>query len=168
MANLDIEDYYHVQAAAGWLGLGETSEAEVELNAVSSAGARHPDVLQVRWQWLAHQDCWGECLDIAVSLTQIAPERRVGWIHEAFSLHKLHRTEEACEVLQDAMHHFGPNPTMAYYLARYNCCQGKLEEARTWLAEAFEWVGDREENARLRKKVLTEPELQPLLKEFSH
>lgn len=156
-----------MQAACGWLGLGDAAEAEAELAQLPPLFQQHPDVLQVRWQLHARREEWQRCMDLAKSLTQIAPERRFGWIHLAFSLHRIGRTEEAREILLYALDMFEPNATMAFYLSRYCCRLGEVEEGREWLSKAFEMVHQSKERERLKEKALTEPDLAPLRKQIA-
>jgi hypothetical protein len=94
---IEPPDSHYLQAACGWLGLGDDQEAEAELERIRPPWRHHPDVLQVRWQIHARRKEWDPCFNLAKSLTQITPERRFGWVHLAFSLHRLNRTEEARE-----------------------------------------------------------------------
>jgi tetratricopeptide (TPR) repeat protein len=166
MKALEPPDSHYLQAACGWLGLGDVAEAEAELAQISPSLRRHPEVLQVRWQLHARREEWPVCLDLAKSLTQIAPERRFGWIHLAFSLHRLSRTREALEILLYALDMFEPNATMAFYLSRCCCRLGRMFEGRTWLEKAFALVQQADERRRLKEQAIAEPDLAPLRAEI--
>jgi hypothetical protein len=47
---LDPADHHHLQAAQGWLELGNHTEANEELERITPLNRAHPDVLQVRWR----------------------------------------------------------------------------------------------------------------------
>lgn len=162
MSTLETTDAACLQAATGWLELGDWPEAEAELRRISQESQQHPDVLQARWWLSSKKGSWPDCLDLAVTLTQIIPERRFGWIHKALSLHHLGQTLEAREVLIDAQYHFGPNPTMSYFLARYCCCLDRLDEARYWFSQALELLTSTADKCTLKQRALGEPELAPI------
>lgn len=168
MSVIEPPDSHHLQAACGWLGLGDVQEAEAELERIRSSLRQHPDVLQVRWQIHARRQEWEVCFSLAKSLTQIAPARRFGWVHLACSLHQLNRTEEAREILLYALDMFEPNATMAFYLSRYCCRLGDLDEGRRWLDRAFALARQQPARRHLKERALTEPDLAPLRSEIEH
>ena len=43
-------DSQHLEAAQGWLDLGDHVEANEELEHIEAKNRAHPDVLQVRWR----------------------------------------------------------------------------------------------------------------------
>jgi len=49
MSDLSFTDIRHLEAAQGWLGLGNWREAKVELDTILGELQSHPNVLQVRW-----------------------------------------------------------------------------------------------------------------------
>lgn len=159
-------DSHYLEAAQGWLGLGNHQEAEAELDQITPQNRSHPDVLQVRWRVYAKAEKWSSCLEIAKILTRITPERRFGWLHYAQSLHKLNHTAEAKAVLLDAMGRFEPNSTIPYYLACYSCRLGDWEEARSWLMKAFAQMSSPDEAKRLKSKALEETDLESLRAEI--
>src|ERR1044071_2430569 len=91
---LEHPDILHLQAAQGWMELGNHNhlEAHQELEKIAASLRAHPDVLQIRWQVYAQAKKWEACLDIASALVQISPEKSDGWVHRSFSLHALKRT----------------------------------------------------------------------------
>jgi hypothetical protein len=165
---IEPPDSHYLQAACGWLGLGDDQEAEAELERIRPPWRHHPDVLQVRWQIHARRKEWEPCFNLAKSLTQITPERRFGWVHLAFSLHRLNRTEEAREILLYALDMFEPNATMAFYLSRYCCRLGDVQGGRQWLGKAFELTRQNTERRHLKERALTEPDLAPLREDIEH
>ena len=58
---LDLDDRIHVEAAQGWLALGDWSEANEELERVRPEFRAHPDVLAVRWKIFAIGRAMGDC-----------------------------------------------------------------------------------------------------------
>src|SRR5579862_4552316 len=85
---LSHSDLRHLEAAQGWLGLGDHIEANAELDEIAPALRAHPGVLEVRWQVYANVKNWEACRDIAAAVVKIAPERPQGWVHLAYSLRR--------------------------------------------------------------------------------
>ena len=77
MKPLQHPDTLHLQAAQGWLELGNHLEANEELEKVTASLRGHPDVLELRWQIYAHAKKWDACVDIATAITKLAPDRPV-------------------------------------------------------------------------------------------
>ena len=108
MNPLEPPDRIHLQAAEGWIGLGNFAEANDELEQIAAANRAHPDVLQLRWRIYADLRNWDACLDIATALTTMMPERRFGWIHRAHTLDKLGRPGSSEQAAQDGAGRPGP------------------------------------------------------------
>ncbi len=96
---LKAPDKFHVDAAQGWIELGDHMEANEELEHIAPELRAHPDVLEIRWHIYAHTKEWDACVDIAEEIIKLAPEREGGWIHRSFALHELGRTQEAFDQL---------------------------------------------------------------------
>src|ERR1051325_11088066 len=119
MKELSHADTIHLRAAEGWLELGNHLEANEELEKITAGVRAHPDVLELRWQIYAEAKKWEACLEIARSITKLAPDRSFGWIHQSFALHELKRTREAWENLVAVSDRFPHEPTVSYNLACY-------------------------------------------------
>ena len=91
---------WHLNAAEGWLGLGNFQEARGELKRISAAFRDHPDVLEVRFLMNAVLRRWDPALNIARVLTRVAPERLTGWVATANALHGLNQTQRAMNTLE--------------------------------------------------------------------
>ena len=85
----------HLDAAEGWLELGNPVEANQELEKITPQLQAHPDVLQVRWNVYAKTGKWEACADIAQALCKLVSRYSVGFIHLAYSLHEMKLTKEA-------------------------------------------------------------------------
>lgn len=158
MKPLDHPDRLHLEAAQGWIGLGNYIEANEELEQITAQLRAHPDVLEVRWQIYAAAKKWEVCVDIAAAITTLAPDRPLGWIHRSYALHELKRTEEARDGLVPVVGKFPDDATMRYNLACYECQLGRLKEARQWLEAAFD-LGDSRE---MKLAALDDEDLRPL------
>src|SRR6266404_2822471 len=157
MATLGPPDKFYLDAAQGWLALGDHLEARAELERISPQFGTHPDVLKVLWEILAAEKQWGPALEIARRLIQMEPDEPVGWVHQSYCLHELKRTAEAREDLLRVVNKFPSSATMRYNLACYESQLGNLEQAKLWLERAFQ-LGDR---AKMKGAALDDPDLEP-------
>jgi tetratricopeptide (TPR) repeat protein len=137
MKTLSHEDSFYIQAATGWLELGNHREASEELRRVAPSSWSHPNFLEALWQISAKQKKWQECFEIAQDIMRISPGWANGWIHRASALHELKRTQEAVEILLPAVELFPENPTIPYNLASYETWLGDYKAACFWLTRAF-------------------------------
>lgn len=159
---LGLEDQRHLNAAEGWLGLGDYVEADKEIEGIAAETRSHPAVLEVRWQIHAKARRWEGALEIASALAQGLPEEPIGWIHRSYSLHELKRTQEARDNLLRVVDQFPHNAIMRYNLACYECQLGRLEQAKTWLEKAYH-LGEPE---KIKLMALEDPDLEPLWREI--
>jgi predicted Zn-dependent protease len=162
MKPLSPPDSFHLQAAQGWLELGNHIEAEAELDNITASLRAHPDVLKVRWEIYAVAKKWEAALDIAAAIVQLDPDDPLGWVHRSYALHELKRTAEARDNLLRVAEKFPASPTIRYNLACYECQLGNLERAKDWLEKAFA-LGDAK---KMKLAALDDPDLQPLWKEI--
>ena len=164
MQALEPPDTHHLSAAIGWLELGNPAEAKAELDEVSPACQRHPDVLEVRWLLCAEQRDWSAALAAARAILQAAPKRASGWLHQAYALRRVPEggLEKAWDALLLASKKFPKEPVIAYNLACYACQMNRLPEARTWLKRALK-LGGKEE---IKAMALRDSDLEPLWEEI--
>ena len=155
---LQSPDTLHLKAAQGWLELGNYIEANEELEKITPRLRVHPAVLEVRWEIYAKAKKWDACLDIASALVRLVPNHPLGWVHRSFCLHELERTAEARDNLLRVVDKFPEHAIMLYNLACYDCQLGKLEQAKHWLAKAFN-LGDAK---KMKLAALDDPDLEPL------
>ncbi len=162
MNRLEPPDSTHLNAAQGWLALGNPIEAGAELEKISAGSRAHPEVLQVRWRLCAKAGQWEAGLEIATALTRTTPDLIFGWLFQAFSLRKLERTAEAKEVLVSVMDRFEANSTFPYYVACYCARLGQANEAKGWLTLALAHAKSDGERDRLKQRAHGEPDLEPI------
>ena len=164
MANRTIEapDIHFLNAAIGWLELGNHEEARMELEKLSFLTRYHPDVLLVRWKVFARLKNWTRSLDIARALVRISPDKPTGWICLAYSLYNTRQTLEAWTQLLSAEKKFPSISAIPYFLACLACQLGKTNDAARWLAHWNEMVRESD----LKKTARQDPRLQPVWQEF--
>jgi predicted Zn-dependent protease len=158
MNPLPWPDNHHLDAAEGWLELGDAASASREIQNIAPELRLHPEVLNVRWLILAKDKNWENCLVIAGAITRLMPASPVGWIHLSYTLHELGRTQEAWDNLSIVAGRFPLDCTMAYNRACYACRLGNLIDARQLLARAMK-LGD---SGQVKQTALSDNDLKPL------
>ena len=159
---LEPPDNHYVNAAEGWLELGNAAEATQEIARLSLGVLSHPDVLRVKYQLYAQTKQWERAIETARLLCEMLPEAPFGWIHLAYALHELRRTREAYSVLFPVADRFPEESIIRYNLACYSCRLGNLEEARSWIKKAVALVG----SEAIKGMGLTDPDLKELQPEL--
>ena len=140
--------------------VGACKSARVILNTwpTSWAGRGHPYVLELRWNIYAKAGKWDMAAEVAHSLATLLPKNSFGWIHHAYSLHELGRTQEAWNVLQPQVSQFPDQYILRYNLACYACRLGNLKASWEWLEKAIDLAGKKD----IRAMALDDPDLEPL------
>lgn len=149
---------HHLNAAQGWLGLGDYQSALDELEFIDPVLRSHPDALAVRCDIYLAAMKWPAVVAVASALVQLIPNRPSGWVRRSFALHGLKQTQQAFDLLLPAVEKFPEIPTIPYNLACYCAQLGKLEEARHWLQQSYE-IGDA---TILKVAARHDPDLAPL------
>ncbi|MEP6672361.1 MAG: tetratricopeptide repeat protein, partial [Chthoniobacter sp.] len=111
-------------AAQGYCELGMFDDALEELGSLPAEVAQLSPVVELRTVVLMQARRWKLALTASRSLCRVAPDKSTGFIHAAFCLHELGRTDEARDTLlsgPDALH---AEPTYPYNLACYECALG--------------------------------------------
>jgi len=159
MKSLEPPDTHFLNAALGWLELGNPLEASAELENITPTLRSHPAVLELRWQIFAKEKKWEACVDIGEAMVKIAYDLPESWIHRSFALHELKRTKEAADKLEAAADLFPSIWTIPYNLACYACVLGELAEAREWLRDALDLAEDKK---AAKLMALEDPDLDRL------
>jgi len=159
---LPAPNSHYLDSAVGWLELGNPNEALAELSQIAPEFLDHPQVLEVKWQVFARTESWARSLPIAEAFCQIAPGLPQGWLHQAVSLYRLNRTQDAWNLLLPMAKKFPRSWIIAYDLACYACQLDRLDEGRQWLRKAFR-LGDPKE---IRTLALADPDLKSLWPEI--
>jgi tetratricopeptide (TPR) repeat protein len=158
MKNLPLPDQRHLDAAEGWLGLGDFQSASEELDQISSDLRAHPYVLELRYQIYAETARWDLAVDLARIMAQSLPDNPWGYFHLAYSLHELKQTQVAYDTLRPVVDRFPEEWLMRFNLACYACQLGKFKEAVMWLEKAMAQAGKKE----ICGMALADPDLEPM------
>ncbi len=154
-----IENEFCFRAAKGWLELGVPAEAGLEIEQLPGEFASHPEVLKLRFHIERMQKRFPEALAVAEGLIALTPEDKWGWLYRSHALHWLGRSTEAYDLLAPKRANFPESYELPYDLACYCAQTGRIDEARTWLGQAFQ-LGDKP--SVIRMMALDDVDLKPL------
>jgi len=143
-------------AAQGYCEMLMFDDALAELDSLPAAARQDPAALELRLVILMQAKRWKPALATGRELTQLAPEKTIGFIHSAFCLHELGKTDEARKVLLSGPETLQGEPVFHYNLACYECVLGNLDLARTHLEKSI--VLDK----KFREHAQTDPDLKAL------
>jgi predicted Zn-dependent protease len=158
MQRLKHPDSAHLEAAQGWLELGNWLEANEELERIAPLLREHHDVLRMRVEIYSAAKKWDYAAEAANALCRTVPDDSFGYLRLAFALHELKRTKEAHDALLPVADQFPELWVIPYNLACYTCVLGDLVGARDWLAQAFR-LGDAKD---IKLHAMNDPDLGPL------
>jgi tetratricopeptide (TPR) repeat protein len=158
MKSLEQPDRVHLNAASGWLGLGNYEEAHNELEQISNEKRTHPAVLLTRCEIYMAAKKWDYVISIAETLMEQLPKLSQPWIFRSYALHALNRTQEAFELLLPAAEGFPKLWIVRYNLACYCSRLGRIKEAMGWLEQAIDFTDEED----IRQMALDDPDLEPL------
>jgi len=164
MKPLEPPDCHHLSAALGWLGLGNVTEAGVELKKIAPEFRSHPHVLAVQYDVHALAGKWDAAADIAGTLAQLEPEHPGTWVSLAYAIRRKAGggIPLARSILIQAQRTFPEEQIIAYNLACYDCQLGDLDAAKVWLDKACK-LGDAE---TMKQTALQDEDLKPLWPEL--
>jgi len=155
---IEPPDLHHLNAARGWLELGNVPEAWLEVQEIVPRWHEHPDVLNLMWDLYAAEKEWPKALAIARQMISRHADDVSGWIHQSYALHEMKQTAEARDALSRAIGRFPDEGIIPYNLACYECQLGQFGTAKRWLGLAEKIQG----KATLKKMALSDPDLKPI------
>lgn len=147
-----------LEAAAGWLMLGNTAEAFKEFQQLSPAGRESPEALVTLWDIHAHSADWNSAIATADRLIRKLSHQPDGYIKRAYALHELKRSQEAWDTLHPTSERFTDNWLIPYNLACYAAQLGRPADALKWFRRALRIGNERE----LRDMAMNDPDLEPI------
>ena len=121
----------------GYLELGMPEMAEAELAALPARFAAHPLILDGRMAVMMHRKAWTQAVETGLNGCAAAPGQASFFIHTAFCLHEMKRTEEAHLLLISGPASLRQEALFHYNMGCYLSVLGRTEEARGYLSEAF-------------------------------
>ena len=109
------------------------SDALAELDAIDPKLQDRADILEMRVLSLLKARRWADALVSSRKLSKLNPDANGGYIHAAYCLHELGRTEEARAMLLSGPATLTQEPTYHYNLACYESVLGNMEAAQAYL-----------------------------------
>ena len=127
-----------LQSVQGYYELGMLDDAWEELGGIEKSFPATPPIVQMKVLLLIKGERWDEAFDLSGELRRMEPHSGAGFIHGAYCLHEMGRTDEALELLEGV-----PEPVREEAIYHYNkgCYQaavGDVETARTCLRKSFD------------------------------
>jgi predicted Zn-dependent protease len=145
-----------ILAAQGYSELSMFDDALAELDSLPPETAGHVVVLELRAVILMQARRWKPALETSRVLCVLQPEQTGGFIHAAFCLHEMGRTDEARQMLLGGPTSLHAEPTFHYNLACYECVLGRLDLARMHLEKSIQL------DKKYRDFAKGDPDLAPL------
>jgi len=130
-----------ILAAQGYVELALYTEAREELAALSEVAMERVDVQEILLLCLMAESRWADALALTLRLCEMEPEEPGGFIHAAFCLHELGRTDEAVDMLSRGPAALRSKPVFYYNMGCYHACLGDMEKALKLLRQSFEMDG---------------------------
>jgi tetratricopeptide (TPR) repeat protein len=156
---IDPPDSMHLNAAEGWLGLGDVVSAHNELDEISPELRSNPAVLLVRYEIYARAKNWDSAAEVSDTLTKLFPDIPAVWICSAYATRRKAGggIPQAREILLAAGPKFPREYLFPFNLACYCSQLRQFEEAEKWLKKAMA-IDDK----TVRRLANDDPDLQPL------
>jgi hypothetical protein len=166
---LTAPDSMFLQAAEGWLGLGDWKSAQEELEKITPECQTVPVVLKVRWDVCVLGKQWDAGVEIGRMLVEIEPGESFGWVNRSYALRRVSGggLQAAYDALKPAADRLEDLEQVTFNLACYACQLGKLDEARQWWTKCSSAAARDGSTKRLKQTALAEPDLKPLWQEIS-
>jgi len=143
-------------AAQGYIELEMPEEALREIDHLPLGDQQKEVVMQLRLFILMRSRWWERALAICEQMREFMPACTTGYIHGAFCLHELGRTQEAKELLLGGPEQLSEEPTYHYNLGCYDAVLGNLEEAARHLEVSFRM------DKKFREIAKYDPDLGPV------
>jgi tetratricopeptide (TPR) repeat protein len=135
---LEQPDRQYWQAATGYVELGMFLDAHAELDKIDPFNRAAPEVLALRIAIYRGLEKWELMRQIAKRLTEFQPDNIQWTISLAYATRRADSIQAAKEILLNAEPKFPKEAAIKYNLACYFCKTGDIEDAKTYLKQAFE------------------------------
>lgn len=148
-----MDPRFQLRIAEGYFELGMLDEAREEFDRLRSEDRLMPEALQLNVQMHLSEGGWEAALALSRQLCDVEPQAISGYIHAAYCLHELGRTEEARDFLLEGPESLREEPVFFYNLGCYEARLGETDSARAWLLRSFEL------DETLRHQAKSDPDL---------
>jgi predicted Zn-dependent protease len=127
----------NIRAAEGYADLGMLDDALAELDELDPNEQDHLETLRMRVEIVLRKRDWRSALRFSLRACQLYPNEPSGFIHAAFCLHEVGRTQEAKQTLLDGPAKLLDEPVYYYNLGCYDAVLGNLDQAKAYLRASF-------------------------------
>lgn len=162
MDALPIEMQRHLDAAIGWVDIGNHGEAWKELEQIGHPHCNHPAVLVIRCGLHQKELNFGLALSIADQAKIVIPGDPFGWIAKAAAFKQLNRVEDAYKALRPAADKFPNDYRVTYDLACYSYRLGRPKEFAHWLCKTMRLAQESKQQDEVSKKFMADPDLMQM------
>jgi hypothetical protein len=165
---LTVPDCMFLQAAEGWLGLGDWKSAQEELEKITPEFRSDPVVLKVRWETCVVGKQWDAGVEIGRMLIEAEPGESFGWVNHSYALRRASGggLQAAYDALKPAADCLKDLQQVRFNLACYACQLGRLDQARQWWTKCLSAAAHDGTMQRIKQAALAEPDLRPLWHEI--
>ena len=136
LSDLPDDDRYRAQKCDGFLDLHMPGRARSEWEQLSPGARRHPIGQALELRLLMVEKNWTAARALAEQFHAGQPDDPSSWIQLAYATRRAEGLNAAEDILREARPRFPKEPVVVYNLACYACQAGRLDEARSLLAEA--------------------------------
>jgi tetratricopeptide (TPR) repeat protein len=143
-------------AAQGYLELGMFRHGLKELELLTAEAQKSCPAMEIRALALMGLQDWKQAYLVAMRLREIAPTEPGGFIHAAYCLHELGKTEEALSMLLNGPDTLRSRSVFFYNAACYQARLGRVDAAMKMLEKSFEM------DPALRTSARKDPDLEAL------
>ncbi len=126
-----------LEVAQGYHDLGMIEDAWVELESLETRSRSSLPALNMETMLLIKEQRWEEALELARKMCKRAPKQPNGYLHTAFCLHEMGKTQEALEFLVSGPESLRSEAVYFYNQSCYQAKLGKIEEADLLLRKAI-------------------------------
>ena len=151
-----LEAQQYLDAALGWLDLGNWREASEELERLPPELRAAPQVLVLRCRIYAQAGRWQDVEMIAEGGAATYPQNHMLHMHRAWTRHMQGDTLGGVEVLTPAAARFPRSLAVVYAMACMCGALNRREEAKQWLRQALDLASNRE---KIMEQALAQREL---------
>jgi len=128
---------HRLNIVQGYYELGMLEDARNELEEIEREFALTAPVVQMRVLLLLRDEQWEDAFELTSQLREMSPDMVGGYIHGAFCLHEMKRTEEALRMLLSAPDVIKKEAIFYYNLGCYQAAVGDVDDARECLHKSF-------------------------------
>lgn len=130
-----------LRVVQGYQELGMSEEAWEELGDIERRFPATPPIVQMKVLLMEGDRDFDRAFELTSELRRMEPHGAAGYIHGAYCLHEMGRTDEALTMLEAAPESVRDEALYHYNKGCYQAALGDVETARTCLSKSFDLDG---------------------------